>query len=150
MMRTCSVCELDKNEDEYRISPRRRSASKGFELYNYMLAKCRKCETLAVREQVLNLKNQIYDHYGRECTCCGEKRTDFLTLDHILGDGAEHRKEIGSTNKKSNTTAVHRWIVKNNFPSDFQVLCFNCNCSKGVGEYCIHKLEKTAETLLAA
>ncbi len=41
------------------------------------------------------LKDDIYKAYGGYvCTCCGETRELFLTLDHINNDGAEHRKQL--------------------------------------------------------
>jgi hypothetical protein len=67
-------------------------------------------------------KTLIYDHYGRECACCGEIEMLFLSIDHINGDGAIHRKEIGKS-----PDALYRWIVKNNFPDTFEILCRNCN-----------------------
>jgi len=72
-----------------------------------------------------NMKEIIYDHYGRKCKCCGETEPLFLSMDHINNDGAKHRKEIGNT-----TTNLHRWLIKNDFPDNFQVLCMNCNTGK--------------------
>ncbi len=78
------------------------------------------------------IKEKIFDHYGRICKCCGETEPEFLSIDHIDGGGRKHRKKIGSGN-------FYRWIVKNNFPEDFQTLCFNCNCSKGFFGKCPHE-----------
>lgn len=71
-----------------------------------------------------------------ECACCGEKERKFLTLDHINGDGYIHRKEI------KGTTTMYRWIVKNNYPPIFQVLCMNCNWGKAQNKVCPHKIKK--------
>ena len=65
------------------------------------------------------------------CRCCGEKTIEFLTLDHINGGGRKHRKEIGSNN-------YYRWLVKNK-PEIIQILCYNCNCSKGHFGHCPHE-----------
>jgi hypothetical protein len=69
------------------------------------------------------MKSQVFDHYGRQCKCCGEDTEAFLTIDHKLNDGAEHRRQMTSR-------CVYRWIIKNNFPETFQTLCYNCNCGK--------------------
>jgi hypothetical protein len=59
----------------------------------------------------------------------------FLTLDHVNNDGHEHRKVL----KHRNPATLYRWIIENNFPPMFQVLCFNCNCGKNVnGGICPH------------
>lgn len=65
-------------------------------------------------------------HYGDDppkCACCGESNIKFLTIDHINNDGAEHRNEIGRSK-------LYSWLIKNNFPEGFQVLCMNCNWGK--------------------
>ena len=45
-----------------------------------------------------------------------------LSIDHINSDGASHRKEVGN--------GMYRWLLKNNFPEGFQVLCMNCQFIK--------------------
>ena len=81
------------------------------------------------------LKEQILSHYGKVCKCCGEKRNEFLSIDHVNNDGKEHRKEVG------NQLNLYRWIIKNQFPDTLQILCFNCNLSKGFYGYCPHERE---------
>lgn len=77
-----------------------------------------------------NLKKTIIDFYGGKCVCCGESRYEFLTIDHINGGGGKHKEGLGS--------GFNLWIIRNNFPSDFRILCWNCNCSLGVHGYCPH------------
>lgn len=69
-----------------------------------------------------------------KCSCCGETTIEFLSLDHINNDGNLHRKKI---NKYGN--GIYPWIINNNFPNIFQVLCHNCNLSKGFYGECPHK-----------
>lgn len=75
--------------------------------------------------KVYNKKIAIFHYTDGKMCCknCGEDILDFLTIDHINGGGIQHRKSIGSRN-------IHVWLRKNNFPDGFQVLCYNCNCSK--------------------
>ena len=87
-----------------------------------------------------NLKLQVYEKYGNVCSCCGESETRFLTIDHKNNDGAEHRKTVVPGR------ALYRWIVNNQFPSDFQILCFNCNCGRALnGGICPHKLKEVKQ-----
>jgi hypothetical protein len=92
-----------------------------------------------IREQQriydLSCKQKVIEAYGGKCACCGESIIEFLTIDHINNNGAEDRKNNG--NKTGGK--LYRWLIKNNFPQgEYQVLCFNCNCSKGFFGYCPH------------
>ena len=78
---------------------------------------------------------KIIEHYSKgkfECACCGETMYEFLSIDHINNDGAEHRKKIG--------TNIMGWLIKNNFPEGFQILCMNCNYGKRFTGICPHKV----------
>ena len=41
-----------------------------------------------------NKKILVFNHYGKVCQCCGEPRLTVLAIDHIDGNGAEHRRSI--------------------------------------------------------
>jgi len=80
-------------------------------------------------------KVKIIEAYGSKCVCCGETLLEFLTIDHINNDGAADRKE----NKHGSGGKLYRWLIQNNFPKEgYQLLCYNCNCSKGFFGYCPH------------
>lgn len=79
----------------------------------------------------------IMQHYSKldipKCACCGETEIDFLSLDHINGGGNKHRKSLG-------IRSIYSWIIKNNFPDGFQVLCMNCQFGKQLNNgVCPHK-----------
>jgi hypothetical protein len=76
----------------------------------------------------LKYKTEVLNYYGAKCNCCGENEEIFLTLDHIQGDGNKHRKTL----KK--LVSMWRWIIINNYPSTFQILCFNCNSGKAIND----------------
>ena len=79
------------------------------------------------------VRGAVFAHYGTKCACCGS--TKDLSIDHVNGDGAEHRRELlGATHQGSKT--FYRWLIKNNFPKGFQVLCRPCSSSKRDGERC--------------
>jgi hypothetical protein len=80
---------------------------------------------------------KVLNHYGNgspHCVCCGEKEIKFLAIDHKNNDGCKHRKKIQL--EGHSTTS---WILKNNFPDIFQILCHNCNMAKGFYGECPHK-----------
>ena len=73
----------------------------------------------------------VFNHYGHHCVCCGETQPKFLAIDHIHGGGNKHIREIGLGN-------FYKWLIKNNYPKGFQVLCHNCNFAKGHYGSCPH------------
>lgn len=88
-------------------------------------AACREC--LAVSRDGMitwrsDLKADAIAHYGGVCECCQESNLAFLNIDHIAGNGAAHRLEIGG-----GSTATYKWLRDSSYPVGFRVLCFNCN-----------------------
>lgn len=89
------------------------------------------------RTERANTRAEVLSAYGDRCTCCGEDRPQFLTIDHIDSSGAAHRRVI------QGGSGFYRWLRKHGFPKDnFQLLCFNCNLSKGHYGACPHMVEK--------
>ena len=70
-------------------------------------------------------------HYGGKCECCGEKRIEFLCIDHINGGGTKHHKEIKSQ--------IHNWLKRNGWPKGYRVLCYNCNAAREYYPSCPHQ-----------
>jgi len=92
-----------------------------------------------------NRKNKIIvmEYYSGssppKCACCGESHIEFLEIDHIGGGGCEHRRKLGLVGG----TVFYRWLIKNNFPKGFRVLCANCNRAYGSYKYCPHNKKET-------
>lgn len=87
------------------------------------------------------LKIKIMDHYGcGKCVECGFDDIRALSIDHTMGGGCAHRKEILEENAKikfqdRNGGGGHnfyRWLKNNNFPNGYQVLCMNCQQIKKI------------------
>lgn len=78
------------------------------------------------------------------CACpgCGERRIEFLAIDHIEGNGNLHRRET----KCGSGSAFYSWLKRNDYPRGFHVLCHNCNMSHGFYGYCPHEREVAACT----
>jgi hypothetical protein len=88
------------------------------------------------------VREEVLDHYGAKCACCGETNKGFLTIDHINNDGYKHRKAIF----KRQTGTLYSWIKGQEFPADLQILCYNCNCGRAKHEgICPHKLTAQQE-----
>ena len=92
-----------------------------------------------ILKQKSNYRNQVkldaMQHYGSICACCGETRIEFLSIDHIDGNGSNHKKEVSYGRGGAN---FYIWLKKNNYPPGFRVLCHNCNQSLGHFGYCPH------------
>lgn len=84
------------------------------------------------RERIRQRKQRVIKAYGGKCVCCGESLLEFLTIDHINGYVVGPRK--GSN--------LYGWLEDNGYPKEgFQLMCYNCNCSKGRYGYCPHHPE---------
>jgi hypothetical protein len=83
----------------------------------------------------IELRDRVYQAYGgSRCNCCGESNPGFLTIDHVNNDGAKFRKKHGTG------VQLYKWVILNNFPPIFQILCMNCNWGKRRAPYiCPHK-----------
>lgn len=80
---------------------------------------------------------QAYGGLEPKCACpgCTETNTKFLTIDHTNADGAAHRKKLGNIGGNQ----FYRWLKNNNYPDGYQVLCYNCNVSRGTGKCPVHE-----------
>ena len=82
-----------------------------------------------------SLKFEVHSFYSKLhsnsdvpcCRCCGENFVlDFLSIDHIDG-----RRHLPKNEAKLSADALVMFLKRNNFPEGYQILCFNCNISKG-------------------
>jgi len=85
-----------------------------------------------VRNRADKLRAQVFGHYGTSCACCG--RTDDLSIDHIGGNGHEHRQEIFG--RQGGGVEFYHWLIQHGFPEGYQTLCRPCNQSKFTGDRC--------------
>lgn len=96
---------------------------------------CDKCAKHS-RTQHQELKLDVIEGYGGKCNCCGIKIWQFLSIDHVEERGVDERKRLG---KKLNSASLYRKIIKEGFPSRYQILCYNCNMALGFFGYCPHR-----------
>ena len=84
------------------------------------------------KEYNVRLRFKIISYYSNnknECRNCGINDIDVLCVDHINNDGNKFRKINRNTHTGNNLLL---WILKNNFPDIFQILCSNCNLKKEI------------------
>lgn len=96
------------------------------------VALCSSCQDSAETHLKRRKKAEVMAAYGGACTCCGEDNLDFLTIDHVNGDGGPERENHGGG------STFYAWLRARGYPDRdrYQVLCFNCNCAKGAKREC--------------
>jgi len=86
------------------------------------------------KEYRRKIKEECLSHYCKDnikCAKCGITILDVLTIDHINGNGRQERK----TNCKGRGgDRFYQYLRRNNYPSGYQVLCFNCNFLEAINK----------------
>lgn len=97
-----------------------------------------------VKRKTAELKEEVFTHYGNgKCACvkCGyDEDLRGLVLDHINGNGAQHRKALKKTGR-----AFYALLKRTGYPAGFQTLCAICNNIK-VDEENEHKAKYASKT----
>lgn len=123
-IKTCPRCKTEKLLLEFTKDVYSKDGLKEY---------CRSCIKIQDKSSHNKIRLEVLSNYGLFCVCCGETKIEFLTIDHINGNGAEHTRLTGKG------TRLYYWLKRNNYPKDnYQVLCFNCNCAKGQNGRCPH------------
>ena len=148
----CKACRAkdtrERYHTEYKFDPEFKKRGKEWvaknrekrnKINNDSYYRNREKERAKEKERYKKQRLRCLEYYGGKCACCGEDKYEFLALDHIKGGGTKHRKEIGS--------CLQRWLVRNDFPEGFRVLCHNCNISHGNYGFCPHEKEKQEEAV---
>lgn len=89
------------------------------------------------KEARVRLRDEIIDSYGGKCNCCGESERVFLALDHVHGGGSQDRQKHGGQ-------AIYYRVRREGFPTDYQILCFNCNWARHLLGTCPHQAAHTS------
>lgn len=79
------------------------------------------------REFVKNAVVNVLTNGEGTCRMCGQGDQDVLCIDHVNNDGAVHRKVDKTSNGR-----IWDWMIRNDYPPGFQVLCYNCNMKKEI------------------
>ena len=86
------------------------------------------------RAYTRRVREEVIRRYGGKCACCGVSNYEFLSIDHIKGNGLKHRRKLNIEGQK-----FIFWLRRKNYPKEFQVLCHNCNQSLGHYGFCPHR-----------
>ena len=139
---------LDCHRKAHAIRERRRRATNPEVYRDYVRRhyfKHREVKNERRREWSAKLRDIVYAHYGNHCVCCGETEPTMLTLDHVNEDGGSQRRIRPEMRWAKH---LHAWLIKNGFPDDMQVLCYNCNISKHRnGGVCAHQIKEGSTTI---
>lgn len=118
---------LSRNKDKVRAQGIARRKEKIAAMSAPELDAFRKSQNNKAKQQSDAIKATVFEAYGGwVCACCGETERNFLTIDHMRNNGNKLRKE----GVHGHGTKFYRWLVRVKFPTDFQVLCMNCNFGK--------------------
>lgn len=129
-LRRCARCKQVKPLDGFGLNNMREDG---------LNTTCKICIAEYSRIRSRNRKELVIDKYGGACDCCGENMLEFLSIHHVNGDGGEHRQSLGRR-----WSALTDWLLKNDFPDGFAVLCHNCHSAISHNGSCPHaKLPKT-------
>jgi hypothetical protein len=103
-------------------------------------------------EDRIKRKKTVFEYYSKGklvCSCCKLDGNygmvvglDFLTIDHIIPKREmEKDPEMIKMGYRASRKAdpLCQWLITNNFPKGFQILCWNCNKAKGVLGKCPHQ-----------
>lgn len=123
----CKECAKADRRERYKANP---------ELYRARNAEAYRKHGHKWIDQGKKVRARALQEYGGKCACCGESHQEFLGIDHVRNDGEAHRREL-----KGYGRAIYQWLLKAGYPKDgrFQLLCHNCNISKGLYGGCPHK-----------
>lgn len=146
LYKTCSSCKKDlpRNSDFFtyegvKIHTACRDCKRDYER-----GRNRKHSTPERRRHVsLSNRMKVIDHYSNGsmvCECCSENEFEMLNVDHIEG-----RKKWGHDHNFSSYQLI-QWLIRNDFPEGFRILCYNCNVSayRNNGT-CIHQIKKQTQ-----
>lgn len=94
----------------------------------------------------LELKLEAISKFGGKCACCGEKRHQFLTIDHVDRDGADHREELVGK-RRAAPAAWLRKLKKAGWKTTrrLRVLCHNCHNAIDLWGGCPHAATQPRE-----
>lgn len=136
----CALSDSKEKRREYSRRWRAHNLEKAREYakkyYEINKSKINKSQTEYQKRKRIRVLSR-YSNGIPHCACCGEDTYEFLALDHIDGNGSKHRRELGLKTGRD----TYDWVIKNNFPDGFQVLCHNCNFASGHYKICPHKLK---------
>lgn len=147
-IRTCSKCNEDKPHSDFPVDGRsycRACKGKGHSIWwrkqtvekrrYYSLLGDKPGQYKRRREKAWKIRLEMITAYGGKCVCCGIDEPLFLTLEHLNGGGREHRRRL----KTHKACTIYEELKRLGWPSEYTILCYNCNSVKGQKGICPHE-----------
>ncbi len=88
----------------------------------------KKSRNKTVQQYRVKSKVIVLTYYGNgrlACVRCGFNDIRALSIDHINGGGANHKRKLHYSG-----SIGYRWYINQNFPPGYQTLCMNCQWIK--------------------
>lgn len=79
------------------------------------------------------LRLEVIARLGGKCECCSEREPAFLQVDHLRGDGADHRRRMNGNYRR-----IYRDILASNVAGLYRLLCANCHFAISYRDGCPH------------
>ena len=126
----CKECHKERRYERIKRDPER------FKMLSRMSQERNRPRVLANAKRIARRNKALaliaYSQNPPSCQCCGETLFEFLSIDHINGNGNAHRRSINRKN-------IFGYLRARGWPEGYRVLCMNCNISHGFYGYCPHK-----------
>lgn len=85
-------------------------------------------------------RRQIVAEAGGRCVCCGETTFEFLTIEHVNGNGnAERKQRAGDTGRLNATRMLIKAAKAGIDGRRYALLCANCNAARANWGRCPHE-----------
>lgn len=127
----CTRCKAWSTSNGFNAAPRNADGKHGY---------CARCCCIGRTFKRTLAKIKTIALYGGRCSCCGEIRPEFLSLDHIFGGGRAERDQRREEGKEPNNQHHYERIAKSGVQdSRFRILCHNCNQVYGIFGHCPHE-----------
>ena len=135
ILKKCSKCQISKPRIK-RYFNRHSNTTDGWK------HECRECcsDYRRINRTQLTAQGRLYRQrikeetikaYGGVCSCCGEDMVQFLTIEHLNGRDYSNKGKGGHYE--------YLRLKSLGYPTDgITVLCYDCNCTKGVYGTCPH------------
>lgn len=87
---------------------------------------------MRANEKLLPKRALMYWMGQERCQTCGIDDPEVLSIDHVLRNGPEHRRQLGIPGRGPESVRLYREVLRQGMDPRFplQVLCFNCHFKK--------------------
>jgi len=135
----CLKCMRGVRKKYYASNPKREQ-KRAKDWMDAHPARAKEINHTTYRNRRAKIRTAVLNHYSGNnprCACLGCSVTEeiFLVIDHINGGGTKHRKEL-----KKSSISFWEWLIDNNYPKGYRVLCHNCNFAYGLYGKCPHQV----------